>query len=139
MKQQQTVLIIDDDADDRLFLTEAITDVSPESRMHSCNSGIEALDLLSKKKIALPDFIFLDLNMPKMNGKECLVELKKLLRQTLTKIIIMSTSDMKRDIDDALTLGAHLFLTKPGTYTELCNHVKKIIHCKPASLSCHLK
>ncbi|WPQ61614.1 response regulator [Chitinophaga sancti] len=139
MKQQQTVLIIDDDADDRLFLTEAITDVVPGSRMHSCNSGIEALDLLSKKKIALPDFIFLDLNMPKMNGKECLVELKGLLRQTFTKIIIMSTSDMKRDIDDALKLGAHVFFTKPGTYTELCNHVKKIFYCKSAPLSFELK
>ncbi|WP_343670762.1 response regulator [Chitinophaga sp.] len=139
MKQQQTVLIIDDDADDRFFLTEAITDVSPESRMHSCNSGLEALDLLSKKKIALPDFIFLDLNMPKMNGKECLVELKKILRLTLTKIIIMSTSDMKRDIDDALKLGAHLFITKPATYTELCNHVKKIFHSKSAPLSFNLK
>jgi CheY-like chemotaxis protein len=102
--------------------------------MHSCNSGLEALDLLSKKKIALPDFIFLDLNMPKMNGKECLVELKKLLRQTLTKIIVMSTSDMKRDIEDALQLGAHLFFTKPGTYTELCSHVKKIINCKSVQL-----
>lgn len=139
MKQQQTVLIIDDDADDRLFLTEAITDVSPGSHMHSCNSGIEALDLLSKKKIALPDFIFLDLNMPKMNGKECLVELKKLLRQTLTKIIVMSTSDMKRDIEDALALGAHLFFTKPGTYTELCSHVKKIILSKTTPLSFTLK
>lgn len=139
MKQQQRILIIDDDADDRLFLSEAINDVSPDSRMHSCNSGIEALDLLSKKKIALPDFIFLDLNMPKMNGKECLVELKKLLRQTLTKIIVMSTSDMKRDVEDALRLGAHLFITKPGSYSELCNHVKKIIHCKSLPISFNLK
>lgn len=139
MIQQQTVLIIDDDADDRLFLTEAITDVSPGSHMHSCNSGIEALDLLSKKKIALPDFIFLDLNMPKMNGKECLVELKKILRQTLTKVIVMSTSDMKRDIEDALSLGAHLFFTKPSTYTELCNYVKKIIYSKTTPLSFTLK
>ncbi|WP_343691700.1 response regulator [Chitinophaga sp.] len=134
MKQQQTVLIIDDDADDRLFLTEAITDVSPGSHMHSCNSGLEALDLLTKKMIDLPDFIFLDLNMPKMNGKECLVELKKILRQTLTKIIVMSTSNMKRDIEDALQLGAHLFFTKPSTYTELCSHVKKIIHGKSIQL-----
>ena len=139
MKQQQTVLIIDDDADDRQFLSEAIADISPDTTMHSCESGIKALDLLSTKKIALPDFIFLDLNMPVMNGKECLVELRKLLRQTLTKIIVMSTSDMKRDIEDALKLGAHLFITKPGSYTELCNHVKKIIQSKQLPLPFTLK
>lgn len=67
-----TLLVIDDDADDRIFFSEAIKKVSPDVETHYCESGIQAIDMLFTRKIVDPDYIFLDMNMPMMNGKECL-------------------------------------------------------------------
>lgn len=120
-------MIIDDDADDRSFFQEAIQNISPVIETHICDSGIQALAMLEEKRIQAPDFIFLDFNMPLMNGRECLIELKKLLRHQLTNIVILSTSDMKEDMEDALRLGAKLFLTKPNTFQELCNMLKGVL------------
>jgi DNA-binding NarL/FixJ family response regulator len=55
------------------------------------------------------------------------VELKKILRHKITNIIILSTSDMKEDVDDAMRLGAKLFLTKPNTFQELCSMLKGVL------------
>lgn len=126
MKPQQ-IMIIDDDADDRNFFQEAINNISPVIETHICDSGIQALALFQENKIATPDFIFLDFNMPLMNGRECLVELKKILQHKITNIIILSTSDMKEDMEDALRLGAKLFLTKPNTFQELCIMLKGVL------------
>jgi CheY-like chemotaxis protein len=121
------VMIIDDDADDRIFFQEAISNISPVIETHACDSGIQALAMLHDNKAVRPDFIFLDFNMPLMNGRECLVELKKLLHHQLTNIIILSTSDMKEDIEDAMRLGAKLFLTKPNTFQELCTMLRGVL------------
>lgn len=120
-------MIIDDDPDDRTFFQEAINNISPVIETHVCDSGIQALALIQENKIATPDFIFLDFNMPLMNGRECLVELKKILQHKITDIIILSTSDMKEDMEDALRLGAKLFLTKPNTFQELCSMLKGVL------------
>ncbi|MBO9732868.1 MAG: response regulator [Chitinophaga sp.] len=127
MRKPQQIMIIDDDADDRSFFQEAIQNISPVIETHICDSGIQALAMLEEKRIQAPDFIFLDFNMPLMNGRECLIELKKLLRHQLTNIVILSTSDMKEDMEDALRLGAKLFLTKPNTFQELCNMLKGVL------------
>ena len=127
MRKPQKIMIIDDDADDRTFFQEAINNISPVIETHICDSGMQALALIQENKIAEPDYIFLDFNMPMMNGRECLVELKKILRHKITNIIILSTSDMKEDMDDALRLGAKLFLTKPNTFQELCSMLKGVL------------
>ncbi|MGO4290699.1 response regulator [Chitinophaga sp. RAB17] len=127
MMKPQQIMIIDDDADDRNFFQEAINNISPVIETHICDSGIQALALFQENKIATPDFIFLDFNMPLMNGRECLVELKKILQHKITNIIILSTSDMKEDMEDALRLGAKLFLTKPNTFQELCIMLKGVL------------
>ncbi|WP_185937042.1 response regulator [Chitinophaga polysaccharea] len=127
MTRPQQVMIIDDDADDRSFFQEAINNISPVIETHLCDSGIQALAMFQEKKITAPDYIFLDFNMPLMNGRECLIELKKILQHQLTNIIILSTSDMKEDMEDAMRLGAKLFLTKPSTFQELCTMLKGVL------------
>ncbi|NSL87347.1 response regulator [Chitinophaga solisilvae] len=126
----QTVLVIDDDADDRTFFSEAMKTISPEIHTHLCESGTEAIDLLFNKKIISPDFIFLDLNMPAMNGRECLQELRKIIHRGLTKIIVMSTSDLVEDMQDSINLGARLFVTKPDSFEALCNILKDVLEEK---------
>ncbi|MFY0255096.1 response regulator [Chitinophaga sp. 30R24] len=127
MMTPQQIMIIDDDADDRSFFQEAINNISPVIETHVCASGMQALELLHDNKIVAPDYIFLDFNMPLMNGRECLVELKKILHHKITNIIILSTSDMKEDMEDAMRLGAKLFLTKPNTFQELCTMLKSVL------------
>jgi len=127
MTKPQQIMIIDDDPDDRNFFQEAINNISPVIETHVCDSGIQALAMFQENKISAPDYIFLDFNMPLMNGRECLVELKKILQHKITNIIILSTSDMKEDMEDAMRLGAKLFLTKPNTFQELCSMLKGVL------------
>ncbi|MBS0032154.1 response regulator [Chitinophaga sp. 22321] len=127
MTKPQQIMIIDDDPDDRNFFQEAIHNISPVIETHVCDSGIQALAMFQENKISAPDYIFLDFNMPLMNGRECLVELKKILQHKITNIVILSTSDMKEDMEDALRLGAKLFLTKPNTFQELCSMLKGVL------------
>lgn len=122
-----TVLVIDDDADDRIFFSEAIKKVSPEVETHYCESGIQAIDMLFTKKLVNPDYIFLDMNMPMMNGKECLQELGKLIHRSITKVVILSTSDMVEDVQESMALGARLFLTKPDSFDALCRILKDVL------------
>lgn len=126
----QTILVIDDDADDRIFFSEAMKKVSPDIEPQFCESGFQAIDLLFNKKIAIPDFIFLDLNMPMMNGKECLRELGKIIHRGITKVVILSTSDMVEDMQDSIALGARLFVTKPNTFDALCKILKDVLEEK---------
>jgi len=127
MTKPQQIMIIDDDPDDRNFFQEAINNISPVIETHVCDSGIQALAMFQENKIPAPDYIFLDFNMPLMNGRECLIELKKILQHQLTNIVILSTSDMKEDMEDAMRLGAKLFLTKPNTFQELCTMLKGVL------------
>ncbi|CAL1517700.1 response regulator [Chitinophaga sp. MM2321] len=124
---RRTILVIDDDADDRTFFKEAMKEVSPEIETYTCESGIQAIALLSDETLLPPDYIFLDLNMPLMNGKECLLELGKILHRQLTKIIVLSTSALKEDMEDSIRLGAKLFLTKPNSFEGLCKILKDVI------------
>ncbi|HVI43726.1 MAG TPA: response regulator [Chitinophaga sp.] len=127
MTKPQTILVIDDDADDRLFFSEAIKEISSNINTHVCESGFQALKLLTDKKIENPDYIFLDLNMPKMNGKECLRELGKIIQRHLTKVIVLSTSGLVEDMQESLALGARLFLTKPSSFEALCGILRDVI------------
>ncbi len=111
MRTHKILMIVDDDEDDRFFFRSAIRKNNPTFECIEAKNGDDALIQLRKAK-DLPDFIFLDLNMPKMDGRECLIELKK--DKTLKKIpvIIYSTSDYKVDIKLTKELGADYFLTK---------------------------
>ncbi len=111
MRPHILLMIVDDDKDDRFFFRSAIRKNNPSYECIEAENGADALKQLRETKL-LPDFIFLDLNMPKMDGQECLKELKK--DETFKKIpvIIYSTSEYKVDITITKQLGADYFLTK---------------------------
>jgi CheY-like chemotaxis protein len=92
------VLLADDDEDDRLFFKEAIDDIKMRTIVTIVNDGIELMEYLNNPEISLPDVIFLDLNMPRKNGMQCLEEIRndKILKN-LT-IAIYSTSSAERNI-----------------------------------------
>jgi DNA-binding response OmpR family regulator len=110
--------LIDDDADDQEIFSLALTQINEDFECQVANNGLEGLQQLRKFKI-LPDYIFLDLNMPKMNGKECLKEIKKNDRLKTVPVIIYTTSSSTMDMADTKALGATAFITKPFSLTEL--------------------
>jgi DNA-binding response OmpR family regulator len=114
-----TCFIIDDDMDDREMFEIAVQGLNKGVEVHSATDCSAALSRLKADSSFVPDFIFLDLNMPGMNGKECLPEIKKLAWLSNVPIIIYTTSSTHKDRRDTLDLGATDFLTKVPTITQL--------------------
>lgn len=124
MYPSKKILIIDDDVDDQDYFRDAVTEINPAMKCEVANNGIEALVQI---KTPPPfDYIFLDLNMPKMNGFECLISLRKQEHYKNVPVVIFTTSKNSHDIDRAKELGANLFFTKPTSFAILCNKLKQI-------------
>lgn len=122
----QTLLLIDDDEDDQEIFITAAGEVSSGVSCMAFHDAREALDKLSRREID-PDIIFLDLNMPIMDGHQFLAEIKKNPALKNIPIIIFSTSSHPNTIQTVKALGAHDFITKPGLYDELVNILRPIL------------
>ena len=109
--EKKLLMIVDDDKDDRFFFRSAIHKYNPLFEFIEAENGDDALKQLRKIEL-FPDFIFLDLNMPKMDGKECLKELKRDKSLKDIPVIIYSTSEYQLDKELCKKLGADYFLTK---------------------------
>jgi CheY-like chemotaxis protein len=127
MAKNKTFFIVDDDIDDQELFMEAVSEVDQSIECISASDCEEALDLLKSGKVVLPDMIFLDLNMPRLNGKQCLAELKRQANLKHIPVIIYSTSSEKKDIEETTKLGAAHFLTKPNKFEELCKALSYVV------------
>jgi CheY-like chemotaxis protein len=130
MKKPAILFIADDDPDDVELFIEAINEVDDSIQCYTAIDGEEALQKLKDKLPILPDIIFLDLNMPRISGKQCLVEIKTMEKLSGIPIVIYSTSSIQYDIDETKKLGADYFLTKPASFSELCSKLSDIISSK---------
>ena len=83
--------------------------------------------LLQSPLIGSADLLFLDLNMPKVDGKKCLSELKKSARLKDIPVVIYSTSSLKKDIEETKAMGAVHFMTKPSAFRELCDAIGNVL------------
>ena len=121
MKTKKICLLIDDDDDDQLIFSTAINKYFPDYTFEKAYNFEETIQFISK----INDdelsrlIIFLDLNMPKINGKECLTYFKKNERLKDLEIIIYSTSNNPTDKKECLVLGAKDFITKPSKISAL--------------------
>lgn len=106
---------------------------------HTAENGVELFEFLSKYYPDKPDVIFLDINMPIMNGWECLRKLKDNSVYKSIPIIMYSTSSARRDIDLAYKLGVQLFLTKPEDFRELSSILKIVATSSQDSFARELK
>jgi CheY-like chemotaxis protein len=108
-----TILLVDDDEDDRTLFFEATRDVDDTITCIAAGKGEDALLYLGNKANPLPDYIFLDLRMPGMSGRQCLEEIKKDARLLPVPVIVYTTSrDVKESIE-LKRLGAAHFMSKP--------------------------
>src|SRR5688572_1332394 len=130
----KTCLLIDDDLDDQEIFALALQQVSERFQCRMVNDGYEALQCLRNDSYVLPDFIFLDLNMPRMNGKECLTEIKKHDHLKDIPVIIYSTSSFQGDIIQTRKLGAAAFITKPFSIDELSAKLVEVFQAHRVNL-----
>ncbi|RPD47374.1 MULTISPECIES: response regulator [Chitinophagaceae] len=119
MPQSQTFLLVDDDIDDTFLFREVLSDVAPQVTLRTAANGQEAIESLLAPSHPLPQLIFLDLNMPKMDGKQCLLAIKRNERLQHIPVIMYTTSSHSRDIEETMQNGAISFITKPSHISEL--------------------
>jgi CheY-like chemotaxis protein len=120
------ILHIDDDEDDQEIFQTALNQVTTEVVYIPVNSPITALEQLSDG-VLIADIIFLDLNMPEMNGQQFLLELKKKSGLGDIPVIVLSTSAHKPTIQLVKELGARDFITKPTNFKEFIQLLQTIL------------
>src|SRR5688572_2518444 len=120
--QFRTVLIIEDNPDDEALMTRALSETATPPRVVFVRDGVDALDLLRKRGRELtihpPALIVLDLMMPRMNGFEFLRAIRADSQFHHVPVIVFSSSDAPRDIQQAYDLGATSYVQKPTGYHE---------------------
>jgi CheY-like chemotaxis protein len=121
-----TILIADDDADDRLMAKEALEECRLTNHLDFVEDGVELLNYLrgkgryaAKGAARRPGLIILDLNMPKMDGREALREIKADPSLRRIPVVVMTTSKAEEDIYRTYDLGVNSFITKPVTFEGL--------------------
>jgi DNA-binding NtrC family response regulator len=113
------LMIIDDDADDRALFIEAVREIDSSIICLSADNGQKALELLHDTNSPLPDYIILDLRMPRYSGKRCLFEIKKNARLKHIPVIIYTTSKNVEESNELFRMGAVHFMTKPRNAEEI--------------------
>ena len=116
---KQSVFLADDDMDDCLLFEDALSEVSVSAKLTTAKDGIELMHLLEQKTPPPPDVIFLDLNMPRRNGFECLNLIKQSQDYKKIPVTIFSTSCEPTFIDKVYKLGANYYICKPASFVKL--------------------
>jgi len=121
------ILLVEDDADDRKFFKDALEGLDLNTTLVEVVDGAACINYLSNDKNDKPDLIFLDLNMPVMDGFECLENIRTISEHKKTIVAIYSTSASERDIERTFNNGANIYLNKPIKLSELKKALKQII------------
>jgi CheY-like chemotaxis protein len=114
--KQLNILLADDDTDDCLFFKEAIMELIPSSNFTAVHNGEQLMQLLSNETNKLPDVLFLDLNMPRKNGFECLAEIKQNKKLKALPVVVFSTSFEQEVVNRLYDNGAQYFIRKPSEF-----------------------
>ena len=112
------LLLADDDTDDCFFFKEALKELTIAAKLTTVNDGVQLMELLSGKEIQLPDALFLDLNMPRKSGLECLSEIKATEKLMNLPVTILSTSLDINVVNLVYEKGANYYIRKPGEFDK---------------------
>ena len=126
-----SILVAEDDADDRFLMQTALDETRSEEKIKFVENGIELLSYLDHLKeingeIDFPKFILLDLNMPKMDGREALINLKANSAFKKIPVIIFSTTKNETEVRRCYDLGANTYIVKPVSFDSLVNTINHI-------------
>jgi CheY-like chemotaxis protein len=126
-KEYMNIILADDDEDDRLFFTDAFDELKINTKVSTYNDGVELMDYLNAEEAILPDILFLDLNMPRKSGKECLIEIRDNEKFQNIAVAIYSTSSSEEDIEETFVQGANIYIKKPSDFTLLKKVLSDVI------------
>lgn len=128
-----TILMADDDADDRLMTKEAFEESRLANDLRFVEDGVELMDYLQRRgkysdpaTSPRPGLILLDLNMPKKDGREALKEIKADPNLKCIRIVVLTTSKAEEDIYRTYNLGAASYITKPVTFAGMAEVIKTV-------------
>jgi CheY-like chemotaxis protein len=119
MKENILIFIADDDEDDRRLFIESAREVDERIDFVTASDGQEAMRLLKDDRNMLPDYIFLDIRMPRINGKQCLEEIRKDKNLCNIPVFIYTTSKNVIDSVDLKKMGAVHFISKPSDPSDI--------------------
>ena len=122
--KQLNILLADDDTDDCNFFKKALEELSLSTQLTTVHDGEELMNYLSENSEHLPNVIFLDINMPRKNGLECLSEIKQNEKLKDIPVVMFSTSNSWDKINKLFKTGANVYIHKPGDLAQL----KQVIH-----------
>ena len=113
------IMLADDDMDDCGFFKKALAALPLSTHLSVVNDGEQLMQLLTNETNELPDVLFLDLNMPRKNGMECLAEIKQNAKLKDLSVVIFSTSNDDAVMRKLFKDGAHIYIHKPGDFKQL--------------------
>lgn len=126
-----SILVADDDADDRMLIADAFEEARLNNPVDFVQDGVDLMEYLrregkyeDRKKDPLPGLILLDLNMPRMDGRAALGEIRSDEALRKIPIVILTTSKSEEDIIRTYDLGVNSFITKPVTFDGLVDVVQ---------------
>ena len=131
--QSVTILVADDDADDRLLIRDALQENRLANALVFVRDGEELMDYLHRRGLFAdpklsprPGLILLDLNMPRKDGREALKEIKEDASLRGIPVVVLTTSKVEEDIYRTYNLGVNSFITKPVTFNSLITTTREI-------------
>ncbi|WKJ91530.1 response regulator [Methylomonas montana] len=125
------VLLVEDEPADAHLIKMSFKENQVPCKLHHVYDGIEAMAFLQRQgdvyaDAPRPDLILLDLNMPRMNGREFLAKIKTESTLTNIPVIVLTTSDIERDVASTYSLGANSYITKPMDVEQFIEVVRQI-------------
>lgn len=127
LKELKCIFIVDDDEDDRELLTDALIESKLDgAQIKTAVDGVDLMEQLGAQS-TLPSFIILDLNMPRMGGREVLTAIRQNVKLKHIPVIMFSTSDTDVDVKDCYDLGCNTYMTKPCDYLSLTAAVQLML------------
>ena len=122
--KQLNILLADDDTDDCIFFKEALGELLLSTHLTTVNDGEQLMQLLTNETNVLPHVLFLDLNMPRKNGFECLTEIKLSKKLKQLPVIVFSTSFEQEVVNQLYKNGAQYFIRKPSEFSQFKNIIQ---------------
>ncbi len=121
------IILAEDDEDDRFFFKEAIEKVKIKTDLTMVNDGVELMEYLKNPENGKPHVVFLDLNMPRKGGIECLEEIRANKEYNDVTIVIYSTSASDNDIEETFVKGANIYIRKPNDFKILQKVISEVL------------
>lgn len=124
MNTVKSLLLVEDDPDDQDLFEMALQEVDGSVSLTKAFDGLDALAKLKEMQGLMPDLIVLDINMPRMNGREFLEAIKSDHAFREIPVVLYSTTSESKYVKDIVAMGAKSFFKKPDTFTNLCAELR---------------